>query len=150
MLSSPRGAPRDARVAGTPLRGPITTASGIWVPAFAGTTASTVGTSIKRMTPAPRAAAPPRRAPSRLRDVRAPCARGSRAARSTARAEGKRRQQALVARSCQRAGDALGRVVAAGGRQLEAPLDLAGILRPPQQFILETRIGDREHGRDHV
>src|SRR5215831_19406056 len=48
LLSSPRGAPRDARVAGTPLRGPITTASGIWVPAFAGTTASTVGTSIKR------------------------------------------------------------------------------------------------------
>src|SRR5262249_36570169 len=40
-LSSPRGAPRDAGVAGTPLRGPIvprTRASGIWVPAFAGTT----------------------------------------------------------------------------------------------------------------
>ena len=37
-LSSPRGAPRDARVAGTPLRGPITTASGIWVSAFAETT----------------------------------------------------------------------------------------------------------------
>src|SRR5262249_37300126 len=34
-LSPPRGAPRDARVAGTPLRGPITTAAGIWVPAFA-------------------------------------------------------------------------------------------------------------------
>src|SRR5262245_6776723 len=38
---SPRGAPRDTRVAGTPLRGPIvrhTLASGIWVPAYAGTT----------------------------------------------------------------------------------------------------------------
>jgi hypothetical protein len=44
------GAPRDSKsaftrvhdalcVAGTPLRGPITAASGIWVPAFAGTTA---------------------------------------------------------------------------------------------------------------
>src|SRR6516164_6783434 len=42
-MSSPRGAPRDSKsaltrvcdalcVAGTPLRGPITTASGIWVP----------------------------------------------------------------------------------------------------------------------
>src|SRR5262249_42878084 len=31
--SSPRGAPRDARVAGTPLRGP---SLGPWIPAFAG------------------------------------------------------------------------------------------------------------------
>src|SRR5262249_56082025 len=65
-------------------------------------------------------------------------------------AEGKGRQQALVARSCERGGDARGRIVAAGGGQLEPPLDLAGIPRPPQQLILETRIGDREHGRDHV
>src|SRR5262245_45903694 len=57
-------------------------------------------------------------------------------------AEGKRRQQALVARGSERARDARGRVVAAGGGQLEASLDLASIARPPQQFILETRIGD--------
>src|SRR2546428_7378129 len=56
-------------------------------------------------------------------------------------AEGKRRQQAVLARARERARDALGRIVAAGRRQLEALLDLAGILRPPQQFILETRIG---------
>src|SRR5262249_1509383 len=46
--SSPRGAPRDTRVAGTPLRGPIvrhTQASGIWVPAFAGTTPAWVAVS---------------------------------------------------------------------------------------------------------
>src|SRR5262249_27355906 len=49
-------------------------------------------------------------------------------------AEGKRQQQALVARGRERASDALGRVVAAGGRQLEALLDLAGIARAPQQF----------------
>src|SRR5262245_56316762 len=55
-------------------------------------------------------------------------------------AEGKRRQQALVARGGERARDALGRIVAAGGRQLEASLDLASIARPPQQFILEARI----------
>src|SRR6516225_7353794 len=51
-------------------------------------------------------------------------------------AEGKRRQQALVARGSERVDDARGRIVAAGGRQLEASLDLAGIPRPPQQFIL--------------
>src|SRR5262245_31996038 len=65
-------------------------------------------------------------------------------------AKGKRRQQALFARGSERARDALGRVVAAGGGQLEASLDLAGSARAPQQFILETRIGDREHRRDHV
>src|SRR6266508_1375256 len=37
-MSSPRGAPRDTCVAGTPLRGPMTTGSGIWAPAFAGAT----------------------------------------------------------------------------------------------------------------
>src|SRR6516165_12613622 len=56
-------------------------------------------------------------------------------------AEGKGRQQALFARPRERARDALGRVVAAGGGELEAPLDLASIARAPQQFILETRIG---------
>src|SRR5262249_36344926 len=58
--------------------------------------------------------------------------------RGESAAEGKRRQQALVARWRERARDARGRVVAAGGRELEAPLDLAGIARTPQQFILET------------
>src|SRR5262249_54239057 len=33
-----RGAPRDARVAGTPLRGPIFQSRWLWVPACAGTT----------------------------------------------------------------------------------------------------------------
>src|SRR5262249_49106213 len=47
-------------------------------------------------------------------------------------AEGKRRQQPLLARSPERARDALGRVVAAGGRELEALLDLARIARAPQ------------------
>src|SRR5215831_11715876 len=47
-------------------------------------------------------------------------------------AEGKRRQQALVARWRERARDARGRVVAAGGGELEALLDLAGILGAPQ------------------
>src|SRR6266508_6722391 len=37
-MSSPRGAPRDACVAGTPLRVPMTPGSGIWAPAFAGAT----------------------------------------------------------------------------------------------------------------
>src|SRR4029077_11941056 len=36
--SSPRGAPRDACVAGTPLRGPIFQRPAVWVPAVAGTT----------------------------------------------------------------------------------------------------------------
>src|SRR5262249_7003333 len=61
--------------------------------------------------------------------------------------EGKRRQQALLARGSERAGDALRRIVAAGGWQLEAPPDLAGIPRPPPPVLLETRIGDPEHGR---
>src|SRR6516225_10031994 len=46
-------------------------------------------------------------------------------------AEGKRRQQARFARGRERARDALGRVVAAGGGELEALLDLAGIARAP-------------------
>jgi hypothetical protein len=36
VRSSPRGAPRDARVAGTPLRGPRAAHRGIWIPACAG------------------------------------------------------------------------------------------------------------------
>src|SRR5262249_1523263 len=36
IRSSPRGAPRDACVAGTPLRGPRATACGPWIPACAG------------------------------------------------------------------------------------------------------------------
>src|SRR5262245_30814684 len=36
IRSSPRGAPRDARVAGTPLRGPSVTDCGPWIPAYAG------------------------------------------------------------------------------------------------------------------
>src|SRR6266545_2727204 len=57
-MSSPRGVPRDARVAGIPLRGPITTSSGIWVPACAGTTTTTTcgdsdekGPNMKRSKP---------------------------------------------------------------------------------------------------
>src|SRR5262249_58857492 len=65
-------------------------------------------------------------------------------------AEGKRRQQALVARGSERARDALGRIVAAGGRELEARLDLASILSAPQQVILETRIGHPAPGRGPV
>src|SRR5262245_32603436 len=154
-----------------------------WVPAFAGTNGMLE--TIMGMTPAPRAAARPRRVASRLRDGR-PHAREavarlarrrgceksprqqtreverrSRAQaverrdeplldRGEVAAEGKGRQQALVARSPERARDARGRVVAAGGGELEALLDLASIARAPQQFILETRIGDREHRRDHV
>jgi putative ABC transport system substrate-binding protein len=37
IRSSPRGAPRDARVAGTPLRGPRATERGSWIPASTGT-----------------------------------------------------------------------------------------------------------------
>src|SRR5262249_57406725 len=55
-------------------------------------------------------------------------------------AEGKRRQQALVARSCERAGDARGRIVAAGGGALEAPPRLARRPRPPPPLLLATRI----------
>ena len=40
--SSPRGAPRDTCVAGTPLRGPIFQRRWLWVPAFAGTTARNI------------------------------------------------------------------------------------------------------------
>src|SRR5262245_1357687 len=36
LRSSPRGAPRDARVAGTPLRGPRVKGRGPWIPAVAG------------------------------------------------------------------------------------------------------------------
>src|SRR5215813_8549835 len=36
LRSSPRGAPRDARVAGTPLRGPRAANRGVWIPACAG------------------------------------------------------------------------------------------------------------------
>src|SRR5262245_20839658 len=36
LRSSPRGAPRDARVAGTPLRGPRAADRGVWIPACAG------------------------------------------------------------------------------------------------------------------
>src|SRR5262249_13777903 len=45
-VSSPRGAPRDASVAGTPLRGPITTDSGIWVPTCVGTTGERYSSAI--------------------------------------------------------------------------------------------------------
>src|SRR5215475_11404779 len=72
ILSSPRK------------RGPIFQRRWLWVPAFAGTTASDAGGSIKT-TPARRAAARLRSAPSRPRDDRGPCARDSRAARPTAR-----------------------------------------------------------------
>src|SRR6266508_6623371 len=37
-MSSPRGAPRDACVAGTPKRGPMTPGSGIWAPLSRGAT----------------------------------------------------------------------------------------------------------------
>src|SRR5262245_820875 len=40
IRSSPRGAPRDARVAGTPLRGPSVTDCGPWIPAYAGMSGS--------------------------------------------------------------------------------------------------------------
>src|SRR5262249_56986895 len=48
-------------------------------------------------------------------------------------AEGKRRQQALIARGRERASDALRRVVAAGVGELDALLDLAGSAPPPQE-----------------
>jgi len=37
LRSSPRGAPRDARVAGTPLREPRAAERGPWIPPYAGT-----------------------------------------------------------------------------------------------------------------
>src|SRR5262249_43177004 len=65
-------------------------------------------------------------------------------------AEGKGRQQSALACASKRPRDALGRVVAARGREFELSLDLAGILRAPQQFVLEAGIGDRQHRRDDV
>jgi hypothetical protein len=44
--SSPRGAPRDARVAGTPLRGPMITGQWLWVPALPSLTRGSAGTTI--------------------------------------------------------------------------------------------------------
>jgi hypothetical protein len=44
--SSPRGAPRDARVAGTPLRGPRTTGRCSWVPALRPLARASAGTTI--------------------------------------------------------------------------------------------------------